>query len=596
MLWLSVLALIGMHGAPDYRRHKLHELVATADQIVVGTIDAVQDTTFDLTVERTLAGEDRPKLHLRRFIDWMCASRYAPYSTGRRVLLFVVDGRAIGGGNEGDWPLVGEGVLVPYSVRGSRYVEREVHGGRLGASWVPLADVVSALPAYRRVFESTQEETRCRSAADLEDFSRQSSFARELVEDALRCPCFRGPGPEEEPEPRGILSARRLHLDPTLDWIQDDGAEFPSRLALALLASRSARSIEVTASPAYGPRLVRFTRAADGSGSEVRRLEAADLGLAKDSLFDTHSIRALVKLDDRNGDGSPELAFSRTRFPSHRGKPHLGTLTLFSWTAAKGEVLRTFTAENLPEGLMDSCLFGQALCTPGDLDGDGRAELVLSRSPDPDWLEKESDPKAASLAVLFLDAKLDVARWSTIGAAAAGSAGPSFGAVLAGPGDINGDGVPDLVVGEPLDEGDGPDRGAVRVLFLDPKGELHSWKRVEADTPALAATLGLEDGDEFGACLAGPGDLDGDGVPDLVVGGARALWTLCFTRDGFLRSARRQPLEAIFPEGIQPVSVTPLERDEQGPGLLLAATFGTGKPRDVGMLPLRYGRDGWMRE
>lgn len=126
MLWLSVLALIGMHGAPDYRRHKLHELVATADQIVVGTIDAVQDTTFDLTVERTLAGEDRPKLHLRRFIDWMCASRYAPYSTGRRVLLFVVDGRPIGGGNEGDWPLVGEGVLVPYSVRGSRYVEREV--------------------------------------------------------------------------------------------------------------------------------------------------------------------------------------------------------------------------------------------------------------------------------------------------------------------------------------------------------------------------------------------------------------------------------------------------------------------------------------
>jgi hypothetical protein len=78
--------------------------------------------------------------------------------------------------------------------------------------------------------------------------------------------------------------------------------------------------------------------------------------------------------------------------------------------------------------------------------------------------------------------------------------------------DVNGDGVADLVVGAPLDNTGGG--GAVYVFFgsTDP-AHLSSKDSAHADVKLV----GEKAGDDFGACVC-TGDVNGDGIDDIVVG------------------------------------------------------------------------------
>ena len=62
----------------------------------------------------------------------------------------------------------------------------------------------------------------------------------------------------------------------------------------------------------------------------------------------------------------------------------------------------------------------------------------------------------------------------------------------------------------------GLDRGAVWVLFLNANGTVKGHQKI-SDTAGNFAGV-LNDGDAFGMAVASVGDLDGNGVIDLVVG------------------------------------------------------------------------------
>ena len=80
-----------------------------------------------------------------------------------------------------------------------------------------------------------------------------------------------------------------------------------------------------------------------------------------------------------------------------------------------------------------------------------------------------------------------------------------FGDAVTVIGDINGDHVKDFAVASPANSDNGFHAGKVQVF----SGKTRT---------VLRTHLGSQAGDQFGSALAAPGDVDGDGVPDLVVG------------------------------------------------------------------------------
>ncbi|MCH8824424.1 MAG: FG-GAP repeat protein, partial [Planctomycetes bacterium] len=112
-----------------------------------------------------------------------------------------------------------------------------------------------------------------------------------------------------------------------------------------------------------------------------------------------------------------------------------------------------------------------------------------------------------------------------------------FGRSLVMLGDLNGDGVGDVAVGADGDDDGGWQRGAVWVLFLNPDGTVNDHQKISDTQGGFTGTLG--NGYYFGRSVASLGDLDGDGVGDLAVGGGWAVWVLFLNTDGTVKSHQK---------------------------------------------------------
>ncbi|HEX5009031.1 MAG TPA: FG-GAP-like repeat-containing protein [Planctomycetota bacterium] len=155
--------------------------------------------------------------------------------------------------------------------------------------------------------------------------------------------------------------------------------------------------------------------------------------------------------------------------------------------------------------------FGCSVATLDDLDGDGVPELAVG---------EYSGPGGASYTgvvwVLFLAADGTVKSEHQIGAPEVPDLvnGDLFGYAVSTMGDLNGDGRRELAVGAPWDGFS--NSGCVRILFLDESGQVTGVQKISQFEGGFGGTLsGFAN---FGWSLAYPGDLDGDGTADLVVG------------------------------------------------------------------------------
>ena len=144
----------------------------------------------------------------------------------------------------------------------------------------------------------------------------------------------------------------------------------------------------------------------------------------------------------------------------------------------------------------------------GDVDADGVPDLAASAGGTVDviFLNRDGTVKAQQ-EISKTDAGLDSSQ---------DDPRDSFGSALAGSSDVNGDGVPDLVVGAENSTSAGGVKGAVYVLFLNRDGEVIGQRAIPFPSEDLAKDLDTDD--RFGSSVAGIGDLDGNGKVDLIVG------------------------------------------------------------------------------
>lgn len=97
-----------------------------------------------------------------------------------------------------------------------------------------------------------------------------------------------------------------------------------------------------------------------------------------------------------------------------------------------------------------------------------------------------------------------------------------FGAAIAAVGDVNGDGIADLAVGEPFADGEfngekgfGPPQNVGRVFLISGK-DLTVIRKLNDPDYQMVTTAKFSG--QLGASVAAAGDLNSDGVPDIIAG------------------------------------------------------------------------------
>ncbi len=90
-----------------------------------------------------------------------------------------------------------------------------------------------------------------------------------------------------------------------------------------------------------------------------------------------------------------------------------------------------------------------------------------------------------------------------------------IGSSMTAIGDLDGNDAIDLAVGAPGDDTGGSNRGAVHVLYRD---EFGAVLKTDYLASGMSGLHELNDFDRFGASVSAAGDLDGNGVTDLLVG------------------------------------------------------------------------------
>ena len=225
----------------------------------------------------------------------------------------------------------------------------------------------------------------------------------------------------------------------------------------------------------------------------------------------------VANIGDLDGNGYDDLAVgAMLDHNNNRGAVHILFMDENGGLAKATEKIdwRTTNGPTLGNGYW----FGGSVANIGDFDGNGYDDLAVGSNLSPGG----GSVATGAVYILFMDedpgnglAKATVVIDDTTTNGPTLSDDDRFGSSVANMGDIDGNGVNDLVVGARGDDEGGSWTGAVHILFLNSDGSVEETIEINSSTdkgPTLSA------GDAFGTGLAHIGDLNGDGVNDLFVG------------------------------------------------------------------------------
>lgn len=161
--------------------------------------------------------------------------------------------------------------------------------------------------------------------------------------------------------------------------------------------------------------------------------------------------RSVAVIGDLDGDGIDDLAVGANG--SDDGAVNAGSVWILFMQAdytvkSSQKISATFGGFNGPLNFDNQ--FGKAVCGLGDLDGDGVLDIAVGAP-------SESDPRDRAVYTLFLNTNGTVKSWQRITNTATG-----YGRALTNMGDFDGDGVDDIMIGS--------GRGRVWLYYWNPDG------------------------------------------------------------------------------------------------------------------------------
>ena len=174
--------------------------------------------------------------------------------------------------------------------------------------------------------------------------------------------------------------------------------------------------------------------------------------------------------------------------------------TVWAWAGPITGATTTSSADHSFTSGPYATTFSRAM-TATDLNGDGSLDLLVSRYADQEAYVLLG-PISGSGAMA---ARADVTITTSL------SSSQSLGRMVSAAGDMDGDGVEDAWIADPYDDTSALEGGAV---YLISKASMASSTDI-ADVQAVL--YGTEDNADFGAALAGGGDLNGDGYDDVAI-------------------------------------------------------------------------------